>query len=712
MKVIMDNGGAKTHTVNDKAQISHEIEKKTSLDKKRGGALEKRRERTVGDTAKANTTRGSPTAGQRKAAHFSKQQAANGVPTEAQHKAEHFSKQQAHRGNTDVKSANVSNSTSETEKTANGVPTKAQQKAEHFSRQTPRRAETMSEVHHEVSGKSAHAKPSGGMLQEKSRTVGKLDKSAIDKKRLLSPEAMERRQRKFKNKRLKLAPRKHYKVLENGVVNTGEITKKKARTIYRQVSPKLQNAKPRKISRREAEILNMAMGGGMSAGGKPHIAKAAVGAGKAVNLAKKPLSVVKGEFYKQADKSGDDGVKSVKLGMQITENGTRAVKTAVRTGVKTVKQGSKITKRVYHKLHKTTSAELRRSIRKRVIRNKLKTQVNYMAKQAVKKGAKAAGKAAVNVAKKTAQAAFKAAQAAAKAVASAVTKVAALIAETMPWSLIVIAAIVLIVLIALMFGSLVSGAGGSVAGGGAWLVDDNENQTPEEIYEGYKEFVEQAKDVMETQAKDALQNEVSSFCSSDTAAPRKIIEYHDKNNTRTFYPAAGADATINALIEQFGTDDYADYMSLLFVLMTREKQQADGVSDDEIYDFDFKKEDFEEFMKSVNENSCRWGETFVIKTAVETSPHACPGQNCKTRYITGCQCGSYTDEDGKIHHYCRGHSYCPVDHTKMTVTLYTVKDYYGKDYPEIYNFTDNEKTRYEASKVIIQGLLEYWEDNE
>ena len=48
----------------------------------------------------------------------------------------------------------------------------------------------------------------------------------------------------------------------------------------------------------------------------------------------------------------------------------------------------------------------------------------------------------------------------------------------------------------------------------------------------------------------------------------------------------------------------------------------------------------------------------------------------------------------------------------MTVTLYTVKDYYGKDYPEIYNFTDNEKTRYEASKVIIQGLLEYWEDNE
>ena len=516
MKVIMDNGGAKTHTVNDKAQISHEIGKKTSLDKKRGNVLEKRRERTVGDTAKANTTRGSPSAVQRK--------------------AENFSKQQAHKGNTDVMSANVSISTSETEKTANGFSTAGQQKAEHFSRQTPRRTETMSEVHHEASSKSEPAKPSGGVLQKKSRTVGKLDKSTVDMKRLLSPEAMERRQRKFKNKRLKLAPHSHYKVLENGVVNTGEITKKKARTIYRQVSPKLQNAKPRKISRNEAEIIGMAMGGGMSAGGKPHIPKAVAGAGKAVNLAKKPLSVVKGEFYKQADKSGDDGVKSVKLGMQISENGTRAVKTAVRTGVKTVKQGSKITKRVYHKLHKTTSAELRRSIRKRVIRNKLKTQVNYMAKQAVKKGAKAAGKVAVNAARKTAQAAFKAAQAAARAVASAVAKVAALIAETMPWSLIIIGAIVLIVLIALMFGSLVSGAGGSVAGGGAWLVDDDKNQTPEEIYEGYKEFVEQAKDVMEAQAKDALQSEVSSFCSSDTAAPRKIIEYHDKKTRVPFIP--------------------------------------------------------------------------------------------------------------------------------------------------------------------------------
>lgn len=653
MRVIMDNGGAKTHTVNDKAQISHEIEKKTTLDKKRGGALEKRQERTVGDTAKANMTRGSPSV--------------------------------------------------------------AQQRAEHFSRQTPRRAETLSEVHHETSAMPALAKSSGDLREKHFRTVGKLDKATIDKKKLLSPEAMERRQKKFRNKRLKLAPRKHYKVLDNGVVNTGEITKKKARTIYSQVPSKLKNAKPKKISRNQAEIINMAMGGGMSAGKKSHIPKAAVGAKKAVEIGKKPLSVVKGEFYKKADKSDDNGVKAAKLGLQIKDYGTSGLKTAVNTGVKTAKNGSKIAKRVYRKIHKPTSAELRRKLQKRVNHN-IVADAKFLAKRAVKNGTKTVGKAAANAAKKAAQASakatYKAAQAAAKAVASAVAKVAALIAETMPWSLIVIGAILLIVLIALMSGSLISSAGGSVAGGGAWFVDDDKTQTPEEIYEGYKEFVEQAKEVMETQAKDALQGEVTGFCAGDTTTPRRIIEYHDKNNNRLFYPAAGADVTINALIEQFGTDDYADYMSLLFVLMTREKQQADGVSDDEIYDFDFKKEDFEEFMKSVNENSCRFGDTFVIKTAVETSPHACPGQNCKTRYITGCQCGSYTDEDGKIHHYCRGHPYCPVVHTKMTVTLYTVKDYYGKEYPEIYDFTENEKTRYEASKAIIQGLLDYWEDNE
>ena len=449
----------------------------------------------------------------------------------------------------------------------------------------------------------------------------------------------------------------------------------------------------------------MAMGGGRL---KKLVPMGVSGTKKVYHIAKKPVEMLKQEFYSKSDKN-ETGTEAAKLGLKTYDYAERGVKAAVETGVKTVKKGTRLTKRVYHKLHKTTSAEMRRTLRKRVIRNKLKTQVNYMAKQAVRKGAKTAGEAAANAAKKAAQAAYKAAQAAAKAIASAVSKVVSLIVETMPWSLIVIGAILLILIIALMFGSLLGGATGSVAGGGAWLVDDNSSQTPEEIYEGYKKFVEQAKEVMETQAKAALKTQVTSFCDSDTTAPRKIIQYIDKDNNILRYPASGADSTINPLIDSFGTEDYADYMSLLFVLMTREKQQADGVTDDMIYDFDFKKEDFEEFMKTVNENSCRWGDTFVIKTAVETSPEYCPGQSCKRKTKPGCKCSSYTDEDGKVHHYCGGHPYCPKNHTKLTVKLYTVKDYYNKEYPEIYNFTDNEKTRYEASKAIIHGMIDYWE---
>lgn len=559
--------------------------------------------------------------------------------------------------------------------------------------------------------------PKSGTIEQKP-LAPKGEKAVKISKPQSSSSAMAHWKNRLKNKRLKLAPRKKYKVLNNGVVNNGTLTKRKARTIYNKVPEKLKKMKLKRLQKRsfkinksQAELMQMAMGGSVSSGGgklKKLVPMGVSGAKRVYHIAKKPVEMLKQEFYSKSDKN-ETGTEAAKLGLKTYDYAERGVKAAVETGVKTVKKGTRLTKRVYHKLHKTTSAEMRRTLRKRVIRNKLKTQVNYMAKQAVRKGAKAAGKATANAARKAAQAAYRAAQAAAKAIASAVSKIVGLIVETMPWSLIVIGAILLILIIALMFGSLLGGASGSVAGGGAWLVDDNSSQTPEEIYEGYKKFVEQAKEVMETQAKEALKTQVTSFCDSDTTAPRKIIQYIDKDNNILRYPASGADSTINPLIDSFGTEDYADYMSLLFVLMTREKQQADGVTDDMIYDFDFKKEDFEEFMKTVNENSCRWGDTFVIKTAVETSPEYCPGQSCKRKTKPGCKCSSYTDEDGKVHHYCGGHPYCPKNHTKLTVKLYTVKDYYNKEYPEIYNFTDNEKTRYEASKAIIQGMIDYWE---
>lgn len=681
MKVIIEKNGINAHSVNDKAVISHGIAQKTELSKKSGGRIENQQVRTVGGTEKA-----------------AKSDVPNGAPSAAAQKCEHFAK-------------GAQKSVGDT---AHGIP-----KAVEISKSGTVEGNSSFVIKGDTAPLTpkATAIPKSGTIEHKS-LAPKGEKAVKTSKPQSSSSAAAHWKNRLKNKRLKLAPRKKYKVLNNGVVNNGTLTKRKARIIYNKVPEKLKKMKLKRLQKRtikmdksKAELIQIAMGGTIKSGGArlKKLAPAAFsGAKKVYRAAQKPMEMLKQEFYSKSDKN-ETGIETAKLGIKTYDYAERGVKTAVETGIKTGKKGTRLTKRVYRKLHKTTSAELKRTLRKRVFRNKLKTQVNYMAKQAVRKGAKAAGKATANTAKKAAQTAYRAAQAAAKAIASAVSKIVGLIVETMPWSLIVIGAILLILIIALMFGSLLSGAGGSVAGGGAWLVDDNSSQTPEEIYEGYKRFVEQAKEVMETQVKDALKDKVSSFCSSDTTTPRKIIQYIDKNHNSTFYPAQGADNTINAWIEEFGTDDYADYMSLLFVLMTRENQQADGVPDDTIYDFDFKKEDFEEFMKTVNENSCRWGDTFVIKTAVETSPEYCPGQNCKTKTKPGCKCASYTDEEGKVHEYCKGHPYCPKNHTKLTVKLYTVKDYYGKDYPEIYNFTENEKKRYEASKAIIQGMIDYWE---
>lgn len=681
MKVIIEKNGINAHSVNDKAVISHGIAQKTELSKKSGGRIENQQVRTVGGTHKA-----------------AKADVPNGTPSVAAQKREHFAK----------------GSQKSVSDTAHGIP-----KAVEIPKSGTVEGNSSFVIKGDIAPLTPKTTsiPKSGTIEQKP-LAPKGEKAVKISKPQSSASAAAHWKNRLKNKRLKLAPRKKYKVLNNGVVNNGTLTKRKARTIYNKVPEKLKKMKLKRLQKRsfkinksQAELMQMAMGGGsISSGGglKKLVPMGISGAKKVYRIAQKPVEVLKQEFYSKSDKN-ETGIEAAKLGLKTYDYAERGVKTAVETGVKTVKKGTRLTKRVYHKLHKTTSAELKRTLRKRVFRNKLKTQVNYMAKQAVRKGAKAAGKATANAARKAAQAAFGAAQAAARAIASAVSKIVGLIVETMPWSLIVIGAILLILIIALMFGSLLGGASGSVAGGGAWLVDDNSSQTPEEIYEGYKKFVEQAKEVMQTQAKDALKDKVSAFCNSDTTAPRKIIQYIDKDNNILRYPASGADSTINPIIEQFGTDDYADYMSLLFVLMTREKQQADGVPDDTIYDFDFKKEDFEEFMKTVNENSCRWGDTFVIKTAVETSPEYCPGQDCKTKTKPGCKCASYTDEEGKVHEYCKGHPYCLKNHTKLTVKLYTVKDYYGKEYPEIYNFTENEKKRYEASKAIIQGMIDYWE---
>ena len=71
MKVIMDNGGIKSHSVNDKAVISHGIAQKTELSKK-SGRIENQQIRTVGGSDKGGKTdtQGVPSVAAQKREHF------------------------------------------------------------------------------------------------------------------------------------------------------------------------------------------------------------------------------------------------------------------------------------------------------------------------------------------------------------------------------------------------------------------------------------------------------------------------------------------------------------------------------------------------------------------------------------------------------------------------------------------------------------------
>ena len=246
-------------------------------------------------------------------------------------------------------------------------------------------------------------------------------------------------------KQYKLSPHqpknKKYKVLKNGTVANGTLTKRKERVIYsQQQNKKLRkikrkkidksrlkllkffNRQQKKIFRKKAELISIAMGG--VAPSKVDITKyrrLSSAAKTAANIAAKPAEVLKKGFVAQAEKSDDNGVKAAKLGVQIYDHGASGVKTAANAGVKTAKNGYKITKRVYRKIHKPTSAELRRKLRKRVNHN-IAAEAKFLAKRAVKKGAAKAGKAAAQTAKTAAKAAQKATQAAGKAIAGALSK--------------------------------------------------------------------------------------------------------------------------------------------------------------------------------------------------------------------------------------------------------------------------------------------------
>lgn len=151
-------------------------------------------------------------------------------------------------------------------------------------------------------------------------------------------------------KQYKLSPHqpknKKYKVLKNGTVANGTLTKRKERVIYsQQQNKKLRkikrkkidksrlkllksfNRQQKKIFRKKSELISIAMGGVAPA--KVNISKyrrLSSAAKTAADIAAKPAEVLKKGFVAQAEKSDDNGVKAAKLGVQIYDHGASGVK--------------------------------------------------------------------------------------------------------------------------------------------------------------------------------------------------------------------------------------------------------------------------------------------------------------------------------------------------------------------------------------------------
>ena len=565
------------------------------------------------------------------------------------------------------------------------------------------------------------AAPTSGRM----RTI--YSKKAKKESRQISPKKFANTKfRKINHRNLKIS-KKHYKVLKNGTVEKSALEKKKSKGLNNAVRIDksrlhFKRVDPRRLKKRNFKKLKLNKDFKLKNGKisikwysrkinspfgltKQVFGKVGKTTGKALDISHSIVSAV-GKAGNSDDTSGTGALSQAAdyytYGKQAISAGRKVVN---RTASGIRKSAKAITKVVDPRQRRMLKKSVRREVRqfKRSVRNVGKATTKAVKNTA--KAAKATAKAATQAAKATA----KAVQVVVKATTTAITKIASLIAETAPWSLIIIAALALIIAIILLIESLFTSAGGTLVGGAGWVMGDESKPTPtaKDAYNNYKEYMDDIDNILKNEIIQTLKNSVTGFCADDPT-PKKIISYKSKAiSSGRLYPAYKQDRTINGYIDRFELkdEDYVEMLSALFVLMTREKQQTENVGENEIFEFIFKTEDISEFIGSVNGNTSRWGDTFFIKTDVNESPVSCPGEDCKIKYKDD-NCASYIDDEGHKQYYCKGHPYCPVDHTEKKVSLYKVTDYYNKTVEEIYDFSEAEKTRYNLSKTIISMLIE------
>lgn len=425
-----------------------------------------------------------------------------------------------------------------------------------------------------------------------------------------------------------------------------------------------------------------------------------------LNVAKKavtkPVEIAGNKLLSQRinmSKTEDSGTESMKLGLQTVDY--------VRRGVRTIKSAAQAPRKIYKGVKRTVNST------KRAVKTSAKAARNAA------KAAKASAKAAAKAAKITAQVV--------KAAAQAVGKIISLIAETAPYSLIVIAVIIVVLLLMYLVNSLIGAAGSSVGGIGGWA-GNSDTSSEKDVYDNIQNFISLAKSTLESDVQDELRSITNDFCAlwyhengcrTDEYGNKycnghvkdNIIEFRSDKVTDTYYPAHDGKSAIDGYIkdfkDQFDSEFYSNFLATLYVVKARDMQnQNSSGASFVLSDLEFTDADFAEMIRTVDENSGKYGDTYFYKT-VEHTTGKCPGENCRTEYRDDDCC---TDSDGNT--YCGGHPYCPGEHDKLIVRLYSTEKFSGKKLEEIYGFSDDEKEQFTAVKEFIKAITDDIEGGE
>lgn len=402
----------------------------------------------------------------------------------------------------------------------------------------------------------------------------------------------------------------------------------------------------------------------------------------AARAVKKAGSTVDTIIEKVGENVDNDTVQFAKKSYDVAKiTAKTGVKTANAAG-KTIKTSVKVTRTL---ATKKSRKRLVKSVKRRV-RN-IKRNVKR-----AQKAAKATAKAAKQTAKLTAKIV--------KTVFQLVGRLASLISSTAPWSLILIAVITIVILMAYIVSNVFTEITGKSERAAGWVA--GENDTESDIYDNFIGFADSLNQACEDKFASSLKGTITDFC-GETEDPQKIIEY----NGSVSFPAHGNGDRINGIIDkylssssEYTSGTYANFMAALAVLTIREN----GGLEVEYCLKKFTEDDFKKFIGGVNENSCAYGDTFFVKTTKVTSGETCPNENCKTEYRDD-DCCSRVNSDGETEYYCGGHGYCEHDHEKLTVELKPVDQYFEKTLAEIYDFDEEEQEQFLIVSEFVQVIL-------